>query len=233
MYKASYPIIGGLMLLLLLLAGCSNPAPQQEAQQQENQDSAIIITADPIPSTEPEKAPPPQTAATPTAKEIAAFVLPGYEILGQQIGDLNADGQEDVILIQKKPDEAETSDVNEHPEKRPLLLLTRQPDGSLQLAARNDNVVLCVDCGGVFGDPYSGIVIKGNYFSIEHYGGSSWRWTRIITFRYNPDEKYWFLHKDGSESYHTSDPDKVETTVKTVKDFGKVRFDAFDVYAEQ
>ncbi len=153
-------------------------------------------------------------------KGLEPFVLTGYEILDQKSGDLNKDGIDDRILILKKENEKQTSDVINHPGKRPLLILIRQSNGTLKQVARNDNAVYCVDCGGIMGDPYMNMVIKKSYFSIEHYGGSSWRWIRIITFKYSPKDNYWYLHKDGFESFHTSVPDKVKTTVKTKKDFG-------------
>ena len=132
----------------------------------------------------------------------------------------------------KKPDEKETSDVVDHPTKRPLLVLIGEGNGKYKLAARNDNVVLCVDCGGVFGDPFEGVSIKNGVFSVEHYGGSSWRWTKIITFKYSAVNKNWLLSRVGSDSYHTSDPNKMKTTIKTDKNFGKVLFEKYDGYKD-
>ena len=83
------------------------------------------------------------------------------------------------------------------------------------------------------GDPFMGIKIKNGYFSVEHYGGSSWRWTRIITYKYSKQDKEWFLHKDGSESFHASEPQKVETKIKTTKDFGQIKFEEFDIYDDK
>jgi hypothetical protein len=77
------------------------------------------------------------------------------------------------------------------------------------------------------------IVIKNGYFSVEHYGGSAWRWTRIITYKYSKEENNWFLYKDGGESFNAGDPEKVEKTVRTTKDFGKVLFKDFDIYKEE
>lgn len=75
----------------------------------------------------------------------------------------------------KEDNEEETSIIDEDPVKRPLYILTGQSDQSYKLAAKNDNVVYCVNCGGIMGDPFSGIAIKNGYFSVEHYGGSAWR----------------------------------------------------------
>jgi hypothetical protein len=84
----------------------------------------------------------------------------------------------------------------------------------------------------MMGDPFQEVVIKKGFFSIEHYGGSGWRWTRTITFKYTADDNNWYLFKDGGDSFHASDPEKVTTKIRTTKDFGKVRFDKFDIYKE-
>jgi hypothetical protein len=164
---------------------------------------------------------------------LSEFIPSGYSLLDSASGNLNLDSLDDMILVLKKNGEDSTSDVSEHPEKRPLLILTANNDGSYELAARNDNTVYCVDCGGVMGDPYMDVVIRNGFFSIEHYGGSSWRWTRIITYKYSPADKGWLLFKDGNESFHSSDPGKVERKILTSKDFGKVEFEDFDIYKEQ
>jgi hypothetical protein len=163
--------------------------------------------------------------------ELVLFLLPGHEVLDFQKGDINADGLEDVILVQKAIGELETYEVSGQPAPRPLMLLLRQPDGALKLAARNDQLVYCVECGGMMGDPYQGITIKGNYFSIEHFGGSAWRWSHIITFKYNPNKQGWYLHKDGSQSFHAAYPDStMEEKIKTTKDFGEVHFTDYSIH---
>lgn len=154
---------------------------------------------------------------------LSQFITKGFEAYDTAYGDINLDGKVDLIMILKNKKE------NIDPElARPLLLLTKNNDESYSLAKRNDNVVLKIQEGGVFGDPYDGITIKNGYFSIEHYGGSSWRWTKIITFKYDKEKKDWFLHKDGGVSYHTSNPDEIEEDVKTKKDFGIIKFEEYN-----
>lgn len=165
--------------------------------------------------------------------ELKSFIPEGYEALNATSGDLNQDSFADVVLVVKKPDEKETSDVVDHPTKRPLLVLIGEGKNKYKLAARNDEVVLCVDCGGVFGDPFEGISIKNGVFSVEHYGGSAWRWTKIITFKYSPKDKNWLLSRVGSDSFHVSDPNKVKTTVRTTKNFGRVLFEKYDGYKDE
>ncbi|HRO75407.1 MAG TPA: hypothetical protein PLP27_04595 [Crocinitomicaceae bacterium] len=164
--------------------------------------------------------------------ELLEFIPTNYSILNNTSGDLNLDGINDCILVLKKNGEDTLSDVTENPERRPLLILLRDKNNKLKLAKRNDNTVLCVDCGGVLGDPFMGITIKNGYFSVEHYGGSAWRWTYIVTYKYSKEDNEWLLHKAGGDSYHTSEPNKVESSVRTTKDFGKVKFETFDIYEE-
>jgi len=143
---------------------------------------------------------------------------------------LNLDNINDYILILKRNGEDTLSDVVKHPEPRPLLILLRDKNNKLQFAKSNDNTVYCFDCGGAMGDPYTGLAIKDGYFSVEHYGGSAWRWSRIITYKFSTKDNEWYLHKDGYESFNANDPEEVEKNIKTTKDFGVVKFENFDIY---
>jgi len=150
------------------------------------------------------------------------FVPKGFQILDSITGDLNLDAFPDMLLILKINGEDTMYDA-----LRPLLILSGQANNSFKLEARNDSVVLCRSCGGVFGDPYDSSVIKNGYFSIQHYGGSNWRWTRIITFKYNKEKNKWILHKDARKSFHTSDPEKTEAIITNPKDFDVLPFEKF------
>ena len=153
------------------------------------------------------------------SKELAAFIPVGYTLLDSAISDLNKDGYKDVVLILKSKKEESFSE-----KLRPLLILHGDKNKKYNLIARNDSVVLCQGCGGVFGDPYDNLVIKNNFFSVEHYGGSHWRWTRIMTFKYDPKTKRYILHRDAGESYHMDDPEKTTENLNRKKDFDKLPF---------
>jgi hypothetical protein len=147
-------------------------------------------------------------------------LIPGnYSLLDSASGNLNKDAYKDLVLILKSDGEEQHPDTT-----RPLLLLAGTADGGYRLLARNDGVVLCKGCGGVFGDPYAGIVIKNGYFSIEHYGGSNWRWTRVITFRFDVKSGQFRLHRDAGVSYHTSNPDKTRDIISNKAHYGKLLF---------
>lgn len=165
-------------------------------------------------------------------ENIKGFIPKGYIALDLTKGDLNRDAFPDAILVLYKKGEEKTSDVINLPEKRPLLVLIGSSNKTYKQAARSDNAVYCVDCGGQMGDPFTGVSIKNGYFSVEHYGGSGWRWSRIVTFKYAPTEKRWLLHKDGGERFNAITHEEVKTEVKTIKDFGKVTLEKFDIYKE-
>ena len=161
---------------------------------------------------------------------LSSFVPKNYEILLKEEGDINLDGLQDVILVLKQSyEDSRYEDTGESPQ-RPVLLLVRDSNGKLQQARRNDKTVYGIGDGGMMGDPFTSIAIKNGYFSFEHYGGSSWRWTHIVTYKYDKNENEWFLHKVGGDSFHASEPEKVETKVKSTKDFGKIKFEKFDIF---
>ena len=141
---------------------------------------------------------------------------------------MNLDKYEDLILV------LESSDIINNPEdeERLLLILIGEKNGTYKLAAKSNKTVYCSDCGGMMGDPFQGITIKNGYFSIEHYGGSAWRWTKIITYKFSKADNHWFLHRDGGEFFHAAEPEKSKSNMRTKKDFGNVRFEEFDIFKE-
>ena len=112
---------------------------------------------------------------------------------------------------------------------RTLFIALRQTDGSLKIVKRNDKVVYCRQCGGVFGDPYAGLSTAPNRFSVDHYGGSNWRWSNSYSFAYSRRDDTWQLVRVEQSSFHTANPDKVKSRIyKPPRDFGKIDIADFD-----
>lgn len=161
-------------------------------------------------------------AQTPNRK-LNQFIPQGYVLLDSKSGDLNQDGYVDYVIICNSPNEMEDES------KRALIILHGQANGSLKMIDRNDNIVMCAQCGGVTGDPFTGITIKKNFFSIEHEGGSSDQWTRIITFKYNLDEGRYYINRDAGEVWNTNSKKKKKLESYSKDQWGVVPFENYVV----
>lgn len=160
--------------------------------------------------------------------EVRPFVETGAKAIALEAADLNGDGRKDFVLVLER--ENPRKDENDFPvNQRPLLILVRGEDGKLTEAKRNERVVMCSQCGGVFGDPFEGVVAARNTFTVMFYGGSNWRWAYSYKFNYSRLDKTWQLVRTEETEFHTSAPDKMKTRVFTPpKDFGKIDIADFD-----
>jgi hypothetical protein len=181
-------------------------------------------------------------AANDVPAALKQFIPAGYSVINMSGGDANLDKIDDCILVLKNNAQDTLSNAPEgKPALRPLLLITATSDGKYTLAARNDRAVQCYDCGGVFDDPFINTVIRNGYFTIEHGVAGGVHWESFTTFRYDKARNHWFLYKDHYTSYKlneradedaealVTDADKL----RTIKDFGEVRFDRYDTYKDR
>ena len=161
--------------------------------------------------------------------EVKTFIDKGMIPIALEIGDLNADGRKDFVLVLSEP-VAEDAQYEEGAGARSVLILIRQAGGALSLAARNNLAVYCKVCGGVFGDPFAGVTVRGTRFTISNYGGSNDRWAYDYTFAYSRRDRTWQLVRVEETSFHTLDP--VRSMRKRVytppKSFGLINFADFD-----
>lgn len=155
-------------------------------------------------------------------RELERFVDAGARPVCAQPGDVNADGTPDFVLVIERLGVYYTGAELQNA-KRALLVLVREPGGSLRLAARSDHAVMCSQCGGVFGDPFEGVEAQPGSFTVYHYGGSAWRWRADYTFAYVPSAGTWRLAKVKELTHWTLDPNKIqERTFTTPGDFGAI-----------
>ncbi len=168
------------------------------------------------------------TEAIKVSAEIKPFVETGTKPIALESADLNGDGMKDFILVSEKA-EPEKGEFD-HPNKlRSLLILVRGKDKKLTEAGHNEKVVFCSECGGIFGDPFNGVTVGKNTFTVKNYGGSAWRWTADYKFNYSRIDKTWQLVRIEQLSFHVAEPNKIEHTIMTPpKDFGKVDIADFD-----
>ena len=160
--------------------------------------------------------------------EVAPFVESGTKPIALEQADLNGDGRGDFTLVLEK--ESTAKDQYDLPvDQRPLLILLRGADGKLTLVKRNDQIIMCSKCGGAFGDPFAGVFARRNTFSVEHYGGSAWRWQYSYKFNYSRIDKTWQLVRVQEVSFHTFEPNKAKTRIYTPpRHFGKIDIADFD-----
>lgn len=179
-------------------------------------------------------APPAKAVAPDSMQLIKPFVPAGYRVQATLAGDLNRDAWPDrvvvldtaAVLIDSTPEAVADRITWFH---RPLLLLLGEPGGArYRLAARNDSVVDSRGAGPTGSeDTFQRVAIKKGYFSVEGAGGSSLRWYRVTTFRYDPADQHWYLHRIGQDNTHIEGDDDVEHEVSTPRQFGRVRFESY------
>jgi hypothetical protein len=155
-------------------------------------------------------------------KKIKEFIPPGYQIFDTASGDFNSDGFIDYLIVLKSAEESANSSG-----ERPLILLAGAAKGKFSFVARNDRVVLCATCGGVFGDPYQKVSINGAFLTVEHSIGGNWQWSRTITFKYNKEKKEILLHEDITKSYPSYAQNKQKSMASNKADFGNLPFTSY------
>ena len=171
-----------------------------------------------------------QTEAVEVPVEVKPFVEQRTKPIALESADLNGDGLQDYILVLERENPS-IKDENDFPKnQRPLLILVRGADNKLTAAKRNELIVMCSQCGGMMGDPFAGVSVAKNTFTVSHYGGSAWRWSVAYKFNYSRIDRTWQLVRIEEESFHATDPQKtMKRKIKTPpKNFGKVDIANFD-----
>ena len=162
--------------------------------------------------------------------EVKPFVEQQSKPIALESADLNGDGLKDYILVLER-EKPSLKDEHGFPKnQRPLLILVRGTGNKLTVAKRNELIVMCSECGGMMGDPFVGLTVAKNTFTVNHYGGSAWRWSTDYRFNYSRIDKTWQLVRIEETSFHASDPDKtLKRKIRTPpKHFGKVDIADFD-----
>ena len=132
------------------------------------------------------------------ADSVDDFVPEGWELILLNRGDLNNDGIEDAVLVIQSKDTLRELlydgnhkkwDRLEDTKPRLLVILFKDKTG-YKLALQNNDFILRMDEGGVWGDPENGLEIKNNILILSFYGGSMEKWNNIYKFRFQNDDWY-------------------------------------------
>lgn len=105
----------------------------------------------------------------------------GYQVLEEQMGDLDKDGQPEKAIAYDTPEQTEYGSVRE-------LVVYKLLDGRWNKWKSSKNVLLKSQEGGMMGDPFGAIEIKNGILIVSHNGGSSWKWDNTDKYRYQNGE---------------------------------------------
>ncbi|MBX2845236.1 MAG: DUF4919 domain-containing protein [Saprospiraceae bacterium] len=155
-------------------------------------------------------------------EEVNRFVPLGFEILAQEKGDVDGDGDSDwALVLRKEGEELLSNAAADDPEPRILMVLTRANDGLLDVAFRNEAAIPCIDCGGET-DPFRSLTIGDGVLSIATLEAGLLITERVMEFAYNAEANRWLMQKDMLSSYKKGKEDKKQTLTETTEDFGEV-----------
>ncbi len=127
-----------------------------------------------------------------TGTKIESFVPKGWHVHEKAEGDLNKDNLPDIVVVveaDKAVKSLKETDNDQQP--RILFVAFKQADGSYKLSIQSNESIMLSNEGGVFGDPWAGLVIERGTLLVQFYGGSSSRWGYDYRWRFQNND--WFL----------------------------------------
>lgn len=107
------------------------------------------------------------------------FIPPDWEILSELEGDLNNDKLNDIAMVLKHKYE---ENLEESP--RILVVCFQEKPNQYKRVVVTTKAILGKAEGGAMGDPFQAITWNRGSILIEHFGGSSVRWSYSHRFQY-------------------------------------------------
>ena len=161
-------------------------------------------------------------------QEMKQYIPLGYQPLFQQQLDIDGDGDQDWIIVTKIESEENLSDyANERPELRELMILRRNDDKQLEIAAASKHLIPCIDCGSDT-DPFLGLDAEEGKFTVYTAGGDLFKWERDISFELV--NEHWIKTKEEFSSYRKGKEENKQTDTETAEDFGTIHLSEFNYY---
>lgn len=159
-------------------------------------------------------------------EEIEAFVNAGKKVTKFEKGDLNGDGTQDYILVLEE-DICHDDDYYKTL-KRTTVIVVRERDGNLRVAAHNEDVVFCLNCPDGSKDTFSDIFIDKNGFTIWNTVGKGERTIFKYSFVYSPRAKTWQLDKFEKRDYNIFTNRERTREYYAPRNFARINFTNFD-----
>lgn len=139
-------------------------------------------------------------------------------------GDLNGDGRPDYLLLArtKYPD----GEVSENSYGRKVFIVLNAGAAGLRVAAVNENLVGCTDCGGAgVGDPFQSFEAYDLGFTVTQLYGACDKTQMVSAFAYDTVRHDWLLKTRDESNYSCNDTTAtVHETHESPRNFGHVRF---------
>jgi len=154
--------------------------------------------------------------------DISYFIPKGASVRLENHGDIDHDGDSDVLLVLQTANEAQ-----DRFKPRTLLILQRNESGELEKKVSNENAILCQSCGGMTGDPLQGINIDSAGFTLRFEGGSRELWSQEYRFSYSTKAHTWLLDTVNSSASDRLE-DNSKSNLSSSRDFGPIPIDKFD-----
>jgi len=101
----------------------------------------------------------------------------GYETLDEKEGDLNKDGTPEKVIVFNTNDSTDVGTIRE-------IQIYKKSGDKWELLTSSKNAVGKSEDGGMNGDPFESIEIKGGVLIINQSGGSSWKWFKTDKYRF-------------------------------------------------
>jgi hypothetical protein len=144
-----------------------------------------------------------------SGKSITEFIPENWLLIAADTGDLNKDKQEDIVLIIETKDtvsemqyNADNGKWDQPSDTKPrILIILFQRNNEYKLALRNNDFILRMDEGGVWGDPLDEVSVKNNVLTIAFFGGASTKWRNTYKFRFQKND--WYLIGVTSGNYNS------------------------------
>ena len=162
----------------------------------------------------------PESSLLSQEAELSAFLPAGATLRLSARGDIDADGDDDALIVYTP--ESATENV-----PRTLLLLLRDVGGALRKSVENPDAILCRKCGGMMGDPLQQIRVGLGEFTLRFEGGSRELWSSEFRFIYARDRGIWKLAEIIFNDFDRADGKAAEHR-KGTADFGDVSLKEFD-----
>lgn len=100
--------------------------------------------------------------------------------------------------------------------------------GSWNILLNSKELTLCYYCGGVFGDPLENLEFVDEVLYIYHYGGSSLRWSKVITLKEIRNQYFITNYTRSTSNIHTNEESSTHDdlvkkirTITTINDGGE------------